>query len=130
VYHLSETTAERLAGDLAVKFKARTIRVVGSPGMKCTGVALVPGASGSAAQIRMLQRADVQVVLAGETPEWETVEYVRDAAAAGKQKGLILLGHANSEEAGMEYCARWLKTFITEVPIEFLPAGDPFWTPR
>ena len=30
----------------------------------------------------------------------------------------------------MEYCARWLKTFITEVPIEFLPAGDPFWTPR
>ena len=41
----------------------------------------------------------------------------------------ILLGHANSEEAGMEYCARWLKTFIPEVPVEFLPAGDPFWTP-
>ena len=98
--------------------------------MKCSGVALVPGASGAAAQIRMLQRADVQVVLAGETPEWETVEYVRDAVAASKQKCLILLGHANSEEAGMEYCARWLKTFIPEVPIEFLPAGDPFWTPR
>ena len=42
----------------------------------------------------------------------------------------ILLGHANSEEAGMEYCARSLKTFITEVAIEFLPAGDPFGTPR
>ena len=129
VYHLPETTAAQLAGDLAAKFKTRTIRVVGSPRMKCSGVALVPGASGSAAQIRMLQRADVQVVLAGETPEWETVEYVRDAVAAGKQKCLILLGHANSEEAGMEYCARWLKTFIPEVPIEFLPAGDPFWTP-
>ena len=130
VYHLPEITTERLAGDLAAKFTTRTIRVVGSPSMKCTGVALVPGASGSAAQIRMLQRVDVQVVLAGETPEWETVEYVRDAVVAGKQKCLILLGHANSEEAGMEYCARWLKTFITEVPIEFLPAGDPFWTPR
>jgi putative NIF3 family GTP cyclohydrolase 1 type 2 len=130
VYHLPETTAERLASDLAARFKTRTIRVVGNSSMKCSGIALVPGASGSAAQIRMLQRADVQVVLAGETPEWETVEYVRDAVAAGKQKCLILLGHANSEEAGMEYCARWLKTFIPEVPIEFLPAGDPFWTPR
>jgi len=45
-------------------------------------------------------------------------------------KSLILLGHASSEEAGMEYCATWLKTFIDEVPIEFVPAGEPFWTPQ
>jgi putative NIF3 family GTP cyclohydrolase 1 type 2 len=97
---------------------------------RCLLLMLACALLGSAAQIRMLQHADVHVVLAGETPEWETVEYVRDAVAAGEQKCLILLGHANSEEAGMEYCARWLKTFIPEVPIEFLPAGDPFWTPR
>ena len=49
---------------------------------------------------------------------------------AGKQKGLIVLGHVPSEERGMEECAKWLKTFITEVPIQYLPGGDPFWRPK
>jgi putative NIF3 family GTP cyclohydrolase 1 type 2 len=97
--------------------------------MKLSMVGMVLGAGGSAAQIRMLQRDDVEVLLAGETHEWETVEYVRDAVTAGKAKALILLGHANSEEAGMENCADWLKGFITEVPVQFIPAGDPFWSP-
>ena len=43
---------------------------------------------------------------------------------------MIILGHDMSEEWGMEECARWLKTFITEVPVEFMPAGEPFWTPK
>ena len=42
-------------------------------------------------------------------------------------KAMIVLGHANSEEAGMEYCGKWLRQFVTEVPIKFIPAGDPFW---
>ena len=24
-------------------------------------------------------------------------------------------------------CARWLSTFVSEVPIKFIPSGDPFW---
>jgi hypothetical protein len=30
----------------------------------------------------------------------------------------------------MEECARWLKGFVTEVPVEFVAAADPFWHPR
>ena len=70
------------------------------------------------------------MLITGETPEWETVEYVRDAQAQGKMKYLILMGHAHSEEAGMEYCAEWLQTFIKEVPVQFVPAGNPLWTPN
>jgi hypothetical protein len=29
----------------------------------------------------------------------------------------------------MKYCAEWLKSFITEVPIGFIPAPEPFWSP-
>ena len=47
-----------------------------------------------------------------------------------KTKGLIVLGHVISEENGIERIARWLKTFITEVPVEFIPAGEPFWSPQ
>ena len=39
-------------------------------------------------------------------------------------KALILLNHAVSEEAGMKWCADWLKGFVTEVPIKFIPAGE------
>ena len=90
---------------------------------------MLPGAAGSMAQIKMLERDDVEVLLIGETPEWETVEYVRDAVSEGRPKALLLLGHANSEEAGMDRCATWLREFMTEVPVSSLPAGDPFWEP-
>lgn len=124
-----ETTVGELAADLKRIFRSDTIRVVGDPKMKCTKAGLAAGAAGSLAQMKMLQRDDVEVLLAGETREWETVEYVRDAVSAGKRKALILLGHANSEEAGMKHLADWLSGFVTEVPVAFVPAGDPFWTP-
>jgi hypothetical protein len=30
----------------------------------------------------------------------------------------------------MEECTRWLKTFVSEVPVEFVPARQPFWLPK
>jgi hypothetical protein len=30
----------------------------------------------------------------------------------------------------MDNCAEWLKTFIKTVPVTFVPAVEPFWTPR
>jgi putative NIF3 family GTP cyclohydrolase 1 type 2 len=75
----------------------------------------------------MLERDDVQVLVAGEASEWETVEYARDAVAQGRQKTLILLGHEVSEEGGMKYCAEWLKGVLPGMPIEFIKAGQPFW---
>ena len=123
-------TLNQLAEEAKRKLNIRALRVVGAPDMNVTGIAFLPGASGSEKQIEALERPDVQVLVAGESREWETVEYVRDASTQGKKKALILLGHVPSEEAGMKYCAEWLKTFLPGVPIEFVPAGEPFWTPR
>jgi hypothetical protein len=71
----------------------------------------------------------VEVLVIGEVPEWETIEYVTDAAAEGRHKALILMGHIPSEQAGMTACAEWLKTFISDVPVVFVPAAEPFWVP-
>ncbi|WP_170110182.1 Nif3-like dinuclear metal center hexameric protein [Flavilitoribacter nigricans] len=128
-YDLPPMSLKKLAKQLKKKFARSTIRVVGDIDTEVSRIGLVLGAAGSMRQIESLQRDDVEVVIAGEVPEWETVEYIRDAVSMGKKKALILLGHANSEEAGMAYCADWLKTFISEVPVEFIPAGDPFWSP-
>ena len=129
-FTIPETDLETLAAGLRTRLGARTLRVIGNPRMKLTRVALEPGAPGSAPQMAALAREDVDVVLIGETREWETVEYARDAVAEGRRKALVILGHVPSEQAGMEECARWLKTFISEVPVEYIPAPEPFWAPR
>ena len=87
----------------------------------------MPGAAGPVRHRQMLRRDDVEVLAIGEIPEWETVEYVADAVTEGKPKALIILSHIPSEQSGMEECTRWLKTFVSEVPVEFVPARDPFW---
>lgn len=123
-------TLEDLAANVRKRLAIRALRVVGDPAMKITRAALSPGASGSARHFELLRRDDVEVLLIGEAPEWETIEYVADAKAEGKYKALVILGHIPSEQAGMEDCAQWLKTFVTEVPVEFIPASEPFWTPE
>jgi putative NIF3 family GTP cyclohydrolase 1 type 2 len=130
LFTLPETTVGKLADEVKGKFGIASLRVVGDRSMKVTRVALSPGFAGSKREIGALEMPDVQVLLAGETREWETVEYVADAVSQGKQKALIVLSHVPSEQQGMNQCARWLKTFVPEVPVQFLPTPDPFAGPQ
>jgi putative NIF3 family GTP cyclohydrolase 1 type 2 len=127
---LPETTVEKLAADIKDKLGIRTLRVVGDPAIKITKVAFNPGYPGFPSERHLLQRDDVEALVMGEGLEWETIEYGADAVAEGRRKALIILGHIPSEQAGMAECARWLKTFITETPVEFIPAKEPFWSPK
>ncbi len=65
-------------------------------------------------------------MICGESAEWVTCEYVRDAMETGIGKGLIILGHAASEEPGTADVVEWLQPLIPHVPVRFVPAGDPF----
>lgn len=129
VYRIPAITLARLATEMRAKFGSRLIRVVGDPAMMLTRVGYRPGASGEEKQVKMLERNDVEVLIAGESHEWETVEYVRDAVSQGRHKALILLGHEVSEEAGMDYCASWLRRLLPGMRVEFVSAGEPFWAP-
>ena len=90
-------------------------------------IGLLPGTTPIQAALKMLPNVDV--IVAGEVREWESVEYARDKVFAGEKKGLILVGRVVSEEPGMNVCANWLKTFVSEVPIRHISAGDPYWRP-
>jgi putative NIF3 family GTP cyclohydrolase 1 type 2 len=130
LFVVPETTVNQLAQEVKRKLDIHVLRVVGNPAMKVSRLGFLPGAAGSAKQIEMLERPDVDVLLIGETPEWETVEYAADAATEGKRKALLILGHVVSEQAGMQECTTWLRSFVTNVPISFVPAVEPFWLPR
>lgn len=127
IFRIPETRLLDLSRELKRRLGALDLRVVGNPDLVLTKVAFLAGAPASIEQMRALGRSDVGAVITGETREWETMEYARDAAAEGKPKALIILGHIPSEEAGMEECARWLRTFIPEVPVDYLPSDEPYW---
>ena len=121
------TPLARFAQGMSAKLGIRTLRVIGDPQLPVKrvmaswgNVSLMPG-------VPYLAQADVLVV--GETHEWELVEYVQDAITSGQKKALIILGHLLSEQAGMNYCAEWMKGFISEVPVEFIAAPEPYWRP-
>ncbi len=123
------TTLNDLAATLKSKLEIDVMRVVGDRTMKVQKIALLPGAGGSAHQVQLLERPDVEVLVIGETPEWETVEYAADAATEGKRKALVILGHVRSEQPGMKECAEWLHTFLPAAKIDFIAAREPYWAP-
>jgi len=128
LFVIPETTVRQLAKEVAAKLGSSVLRVVGDSGMKVSKVGFSPGAAGSEREIRALEQDDVQVLMVGETREWETVEYAADAVSQHRHKALIVIGHIPSEQPGMEECARWLQGFVKTVPIEFVPTKQPFWT--
>ena len=126
-YTLPSTTVAALAADLSAKFHARAMRVVGDPSLHVTHIALRVGAPGEKAQIEALEHPGTEVLVTGEASEWETVEYVRDAALQGRPMALILLGHDASEEIGMQPFAARVQQLLPQLPVTFIPAGEPYW---
>src|SRR3989441_3578238 len=117
LFTVPEIMLEKLAADVAKRLNTPVLRTVGNPEMKVTKLGLSPGSAGFERETHALEMENVEVVLGGGTREWETVEYVADAGTARKRKALIVIGHVPSEQAGMEGCARWMKTFVEEVLI-------------
>jgi putative NIF3 family GTP cyclohydrolase 1 type 2 len=129
LFTVPSATLKNLTSEIQSRLQIRAMRVVGEPDMRVSRVAMSPGAAGFGHETRALEMPDVQLLIVGETREWETVEYVSDAVTERKNKALIILGHIPSEQAGMEECARWLRSFVSEVPVNFVPASEPFWRP-
>ena len=111
---------------MKTRFGAKRIRVMGNAGMLCSRIGLLVGAEDGRRQIEMLSEVDVLVV--GEVREWETTEYIRDANWQGDQeKGLIVIGHALSEDPGMAWLAEWLKPRLPNHVVAHQSTSDPFY---
>jgi putative NIF3 family GTP cyclohydrolase 1 type 2 len=102
------------------------VRVVGDPGLVPRMAAFFCGFGGGRNIIGFLRHRAIEAVVCGEDHEWESYEYVRDAVRQGRRKALIVLGHAPSEEAGMERLARWLDGRLPGIAVWFVPAGAPY----
>ncbi|MDD2306339.1 MAG: Nif3-like dinuclear metal center hexameric protein [Prolixibacteraceae bacterium] len=127
-FKFDEQTVGGFAQKLQEKLKGSQLRIIGDPQLHFTNVALAVGAPGSSSHIKLLTNDFTELLVAGEASEWETYEYVLDASMMGMKKAAIFTGHIASEEAGMEYCATWMKTFIHEIPITYFENGSSYWS--
>ena len=129
-FMIPETTLLDLARNIQIRLKDQGIRIVGERQTKVRKVAVTHGFFLVPHLQKVLKEPDVDAVLIGEPVEWEASPYFEDLVASGQKKGMVILGHEVSEEPGSGEVASWLKTFLSEVPVEWIPAGEPFWVPQ
>jgi putative NIF3 family GTP cyclohydrolase 1 type 2 len=120
------TTLGNLVQHLKTSLGITQLRVIGDSGQACQRLVLLPGAIGGQRQVAAAEREKPDVLIVGEAPEWETVEYIRDARLLGRKIALIVLGHAVSEEPGMEYFVEWLQPRLPDLKITHVASKDPF----
>ncbi|MCL6444336.1 MAG: Nif3-like dinuclear metal center hexameric protein [Alicyclobacillus sp.] len=120
-------TVREVAEHLKKRLGVPYVRTVGDLSMSCSRVGLLPGyCGGGVIAIPYFQHANLDLVIVGEGPEWETPEYVRDAVALGQDKALIIVGHSSSEAAGMKALAESIKGMFPSVPVSFLAEESLF----
>jgi putative NIF3 family GTP cyclohydrolase 1 type 2 len=125
---LPAVSLDTLAADVKMALAARGgVRVVGDPRTLVRTVGLLPGTISIQGVLAVLPKVDA--VIAGEIREWESSEYARDLVSTGAAKALIVVGRTLSEDAGMKLCAQWLESIVTEAPVRWMSAGDPYWRP-
>lgn len=127
ILNIPPTTVGEVAQHLKQKLGLPMVQLVGDPSMVCQRIAFAAGFGGCGAMALPLYMGEgVELVIAGETLEWETPEYVRDAVELGENKALLIIGHLKSEEAGMESLVDIISEWFPEVPVKFIQENPVF----
>ncbi|WP_438349853.1 Nif3-like dinuclear metal center hexameric protein [Paenibacillus sp. FA6] len=122
ILDVPEMSVQEVANVVKKKLNISHVRVVGHIGMPCKRIGLLVGYRGGGEMvIPLFERDNLDLIIYGEGPEWETPEYVRDAVFQNRQKALIVVGHAESEWAGMKYLASWIQDKYPNIPVQFIP---------
>jgi len=130
-YTIPTTTVTALVGFLKKKLGMEVIQVVGDPKMKCKRVGILVGGGSlglghEEMPAKLMNDQQLDVIICGEITEWTLSAYVRDAAALGFNKAMIIVGHERSEEPGMKELANRLQPLLKEITVRFADAGEPF----
>lgn len=122
ILEIPETILEDIVSTIKNRLFVPYVRFVGNPAAPCRRVGVFVGFRGSGdTVIPFFNEKNLDLAIYGEGPEWETPEYVRDALYQGKNKALIVLGHAESEAPGMERFADSLLEKFPGLPVHYIP---------
>ena len=123
-------TLKVLAQTLKKTLNMGSIRIIGDAETRVSKAAVKPGIALLVDLERYYAEPGVNLVIMGEAIwENEGMQYAADLVASGQKTGLILLGQAVSQEPGCAEMATWIRSFVSEAPVEWIRAGDPSWNP-
>jgi putative NIF3 family GTP cyclohydrolase 1 type 2 len=108
------------------KLGAPQVRVIGDLKKPVKTIYFTLGSVPSAEVIPIIQSEKPDLIISGESREWEVGLRVQDGVMMGLNTKLIVLGHAISEEAGMAYAANWLAPKVQGLKVTHIAAGTPF----
>jgi putative NIF3 family GTP cyclohydrolase 1 type 2 len=121
---LPQTPLQNIVTLVKSRLRIPHVKIVGDLKDTCSRVVLIPGAAGGRMQMQALMQEQPDLLIVGEINEWETSEYVRDLRHAGVRTSLIVLGHIQSEEPGMEWLAQWLRPQLPGIGVHHIPTTD------
>lgn len=124
VLTIPKTSLRDLINHIKARMGVPAMRYVGDLDQTCTKVLLLPGAVGGRLQITKIMELKPDVLVCGESNEWETPEYVRAANEIGMKLSMIEIGHSASEEGGSEFVKNWLNDNMPGLPAYHIPSKN------
>lgn len=118
------TSLRELIHHIKGKLGVPAMRYEGNLNQTCSKVLLLPGAVGGRRQIESIIKEKPDVLVCGESNEWETPEYVRTANEIGLKLSIIEIGHSASEKGGSEFVKNWLNQNMPGLPVHLIPSGN------
>jgi putative NIF3 family GTP cyclohydrolase 1 type 2 len=122
LFKVDTTPLGSFAGRVKERMGVEGVRFAGPCERPVTHVALGVGAWGGIGNLKMCMALGADVFITGETVEWETVRFALESGMA-----MIVVGHNNSEEFGMQAMADFLsRRFPALGIIIYVPTADPY----
>ena len=124
ILQVPTTNLKAFIDHIKTRMQVPAMRYVGDLNQRVSKVLLLPGAVGGKTQITRIQEHRPDVLICGESNEWETPEYVKTANELGMKLSMVEIGHSASEEGGSEFVKNWLQTHVQGVPVYHIPSGN------
>ncbi len=121
LFEIEPTGLGDLARDYGRRLELACVRVAGDLELMVRRFALAYGASSGTQRYFQFHEAGADAIVCGEAGEWPAIRPALDMGL-----GVVELGHAATEEFGMEGLARLLREHFPDVPIEHIPAEPSY----
>jgi putative NIF3 family GTP cyclohydrolase 1 type 2 len=125
-FRMADVKLGRILRDIEVKLEPTAVKYIGDRDVAYENVITSWGFMMMENGVELINRHENCVLIAGETHEWEFVEYVHDAHQMGLSKAFVMVGHVASEESGVEFFSNCLQEKSPSLSISYIRTNDPF----
>ncbi|MBO5273454.1 MAG: Nif3-like dinuclear metal center hexameric protein [Clostridia bacterium] len=118
-------TPRKVGKMIEERLHIKHVRICGALDAPCTKTSEMFGTPGGVNT--ELFSENCEILLTGEIGgEWYLPEYVRDAAALGQKKAIIVMGHIGSEHDCMRYITDLAQKKFPQIDIEYFECGEVY----